>query len=176
VAFRLDIDQRHIDAIARGYRDLAERAAELRPVGYRVRDRWLEGERRVFRARRWAPRAASTRRRYRWPVRRWRRGGTGPMRRGPVGAVGEFTGEMRKGLTRPRQPGQRDSIEGGTRGGLDVTVGAQRRGPLAHAHLFDGGAGRRPPRAVVVFDEIAHGDAAGDVIEYLIGRHAGRVA
>ncbi|MFT4034507.1 MAG: hypothetical protein QM679_02915 [Patulibacter sp.] len=167
---RVQIDARGVDRTADELRRMARRAGDLRPLGYKVRDRWLESENRVFHQRlRWTRRAPSTMRRYRYPVRRWREGGKGPMRRWKGGLVGEFTGTMRKSLTHAHSPGVKDSIFA-PRGQLVLNVGVQGKGPLAHANLFHAGAGSRPPRPVVVFDTLAARDSARDTNDYLLAR------
>jgi hypothetical protein len=169
------IEQHGLRGIERHLRGIALRAEDLRPLGYAIRDRWLESERRVFARRPWPRRAASTLRRYRYPVRRWRKGGGGPMRTGRFQGrgVGSYTGAMQRALTRPHQRGVRDTVRVG-RGRLTVIVGVQARGAIAHARFFDSGAGRQPPRTVVVFDELAQRDSAADTTAYLLGEHASR--
>lgn len=162
----------NIDEVAREWDRVAHRAGDLRPVGYMIRSRWHESERRTFAGRRgWQPRAASTLDRYRYPVRRWRRGGRrgrgrGPLRYGPMGPTGVYTGDLYDGLTKPQQAGVRDTINH-TRGGLTATLGIKGKGPLAHGNLFQHGAGSRPAREVVVFDREAHDDTASDVLDHL---------
>lgn len=182
---RVEVETIGLTEAARHWARVADRAEDLSPLGWRVRERWHESERRAFRARasRWAPRAASTLERYRYPVRRWRRGGRrgrgrGPMMRPRPGATrtpaaGVYTGALERGLTRPHQPGVRDSISVG-RAGLTAVLGLRARGPLAHGHLFAIGAGSRPARpGVIVFDEQAQADAAADVLEHLDGLTVG---
>jgi len=175
---KLEVDEVHFRELAREWKSVARRAEDVRPVGYRIRDRWHEAEKRQFVQRPWPGRAASTLDRYAYPVRRWRRGprrgrGRGPMRYGPSGPTGVYTGQLYDGLTKPQRPGVRDSIAAG-RGGLTAVFGIKGRGPLAHGVLFEKGAGSRPARPVVVFDARAHADSARDALDHLQGIRSAR--
>lgn len=170
---RAEVDAGDFRDLARDWSDVADRGEDMRPAGYLIRERWLEGERRQWRARpAWTPRAASTLTRYRYPVRRGRRG---PRRNPMPGNVGVYTGSLHVATTRPQQPGMRDTISAG-RGGLTAIFGIKGRGPVAHGNLFQRGAGSRPAREVIVFDRQAHDDAASDVVDYLLGHHRRRTS
>lgn len=88
------------------------------------------------------------------------------MRYGPSGPTGIYTGQLYRGLTKPQQPGVRDTILA-TRGGVTAILGIKGKGPLAHGNLFQQGAGSRPAREAVVFDRAAHDDAANDALDHL---------
>lgn len=169
MTIRLKVDSRGFDGVVAQTRGIRMRAENLRPLGFAVRDRWLEAEERVFARRPWTPRAASTRKRYRYPVRRWSKGGRGRMRRGPKGRVGTYEDVMERSLTSAHQKGVRDTIIVG-RGSLVAQFGVSPRGPVAHAALFHNGAGSRPRRPVVVFDRQATRDASADAAAYLVGK------
>lgn len=176
---RIDITARHLDTIARGYLDLAERAEDLKPMGFRVRDRWLESERRLFARRPWEPKKPSTRRRYRYPIAHFASLGTIQHTGSPNSPTLYFSGTLQRTLTTRHAFGQRDSVlarQAGktTRGGIDVRVGLRARGPVAYGNFHANRHGNRPARPPVNFDRQAHRDATGDTLEYLFGRHAGR--
>lgn len=137
---------------------IGRRARELGPVGRIIRHRWHESERRILAAGAWAPRLASTRRRYRWTVRGRR-----------AGSPGRVTGGMYRALTQPHQAGITDIQIGSS-----FILGPKVRGQVAHANFFAAGRGGQVARDAVDLDDQGLRDAAEDVGEYLIGSHAGR--
>jgi hypothetical protein len=162
----INVTGHSFDEIADAFETLARRNEDLTPLGYRVRSRWLESERRVFARGAFAPRAGSTTRRYRYPVRH---SGDEQLHTDKGGRPMHFTGMLERGLTTAQARGQRDTSRPRP-GGLDVTVGIKPNGPLFYGAINQRGAGARPARKVVVFDAEAHGDSAGDYLEYVLSR------
>lgn len=181
MTIELDIDGDGFHAIADAYELLGRRSQELIPAGYKVRDRWHESEKRLFASNRLAPRAASTVKRYRYPVRHT---GDEQLHRDTGGRPMRFTGLTERTLTTSQAIGQRDNVaavsdthqsmnDDGVEtkrrpGGLNVTVGIKQNGPIFYAAINNRAGGSRPARKVVVFDREAHGDSAGDILEYLL--------
>jgi hypothetical protein len=161
-----NVDEHGIEAIVEGLRALSTRAYVLGPVGYKVRSRILESERRHLATTTFAPRKKSTLRRYRYPLANMadeqdhRSMGRGPLNR---------LGLLHRTLTKPQAPGQRDSIKQ-ARGGLDVAFGVKARGPAAYIGMQAQGNGGRLRRDPFHFDEVAHGDATGDVLDHIVGQ------
>ncbi|EHN09419.1 hypothetical protein PAI11_37530 [Patulibacter medicamentivorans] len=181
MSVELDIDEDGLAELAHAVEVLSQRASDLAPMGWRLRRRWVEAERRLFEVRPWPARAASTLARYRYRVRH----SADEQLHHVEGGVMHFTGLLERSLTTEHALGTMDrtgavssshvvkkkdgTSETRTRpGGLDLTVGLRANGPLFHGVMNEEGAGSRPKREVVVFDEIAHQDAAGDVVDYLI--------
>lgn len=163
---RLDIDQQGVEAIAAGWQQVSARSEDLRPLGFPARDRWLESERRLFGRHPWPPKSASTRRRYRYPIRQF---GTGRTIRPDPGAPPlTLSGHLEDTLTRRGEPGQLDRVDAHP-GRVELTLGLKARGDAAYGH-YQRKYGRNP----LNFDPVAHEEATGDVVEYLIGHHAGR--
>lgn len=165
----LHIDAHGLEAIADGYRDLGTRAYVLGPVGFQVRDRWLESERRLFASRPWPAKKASTKKRYRYPIAHFAAMGTISVQGDPNGPPLHLAGLLERTLTTAQAPGQRDSIVQ-MKGGLDVRVGLKARGPVAYGNFQGERHGEREARDPMNFDAEAHRDATGDVLGYMIGR------
>ncbi|MGE4424995.1 MAG: hypothetical protein AB7G37_00920 [Solirubrobacteraceae bacterium] len=170
MTFHLDIDSTGIDAIERGVRDLSDRAYVLGPMGFKVRDRVLESERRLFQAAPWPGRRPSTIDRYRRPMEHM---ADEQMHLAPGRGPLERTGVLRHTLTTPQARGQRDTVSQPP-GALRFSFGVRARGPVSYALFQAGGHGNRRPRDPFRFDAKAHSDATGDVVDYMIGHYGGR--
>jgi hypothetical protein len=170
-AIQVDEDGfRELEAV---YDRIQNHAEDLRPVGWLVRRRWTEGEKRLFARRPWSGKAESSRRRYRYPVRHM---ADGQLHRGsPASPTMHFTGLLERVLTNEHSIGVRDLITLGRKGGLDVTVGIKQNSPVGYGAITDQvQRGDRPRRQVVVFDEQAHRDSTVDVLEYVLTDDRGR--
>lgn len=156
------------------FRAMGRNARELRPLGWKARERWHESETRAFNANRvrWAPHKAGTYERYqRGPIKtiNGRRSGRATGR-----GVGHFTGGLRRALTRPHQPGVYDRVIAG-RGRLTFEAGIKAgRAPRVYGRWFEAGTSRRAGREVVVFDDPAGRALAGDTRQHLMPRRWGR--
>lgn len=158
--------------IAWAYDRIKNHAEDLRPLGPVLRRRWTESEQRLFVRRPWTPKSTSTRRRYRYTVRHM--ADDRPHRGSPSGPTMRFTGLLERILTTENSTvallGGERGISLGRKGGLDVTVGITGRSPVAYGAITNNARrGDRPRRQIVVFDDAAHRDAAGDALEYLLG-------
>lgn len=148
------------------FHGVARRSRDLYPLADKIRQRWHESQRRVFRTEgastgeRWVSRAPSTLRRYRWPITH-SKGGAPTYAIVSSRGVGRYTGLAEHSLTRPHQPGVKDTVSVG-RGSLTAEFGIKPNGPIAHARLFESGAGSRPPRRLIFWDQQAHNDATAD--------------
>jgi len=169
MAFSIEIDEHGASAIADSYRAIAGRSERLRPAGEMVRDRWIESERRLFGQRPWPPKSPATRRRYRYPIAHFAAGGTIRVQGDPDGEPLHLTGLLERTLTNRHELGQRDSIVA-LRGALDVRVGLKARGPVAYGNFQGDRHGNREARDPINFDTIAHQDATGDVLQFLLER------
>lgn len=163
--FRLDIDQKDFDRIAEGYHAMAGRSSDLRPLGFTVRDRWLESEDRLF-ARGFKPRSASTRLRDRYPVRGF--GGAG-VRADPGGRSLFLTGHLERTLTDRASSGQLDQVRTAP-GAIYLQLGLKARGDAAYG-FYQAKYGRDP----LSLDSRAVDDSTGDVVDYLLGSHERRI-
>lgn len=140
---------------------MSRNAKTLYPLANRARERWHRSEERAFKAGKaeWPARKPATIRRYKFPIRTlngMRKGRS--QNRGP----GHFTGGLRRSLTRPQQPGIRDTVRVG-RGRLALDVGIKGgRQPRAYGRWLD--------YDVVVFDRIARRGLANDTRQHLMGR------
>lgn len=177
----ISIEGEDLHAIARAYRDLGERAEDMRPVAFRVRDRWIESEKRLFGRRPWSPKKASTLRRYRYPIKHFAAGGTIAVHGAQDAAPLHLSGLLERTLTHAHEPGQLDDTRapGALRkrqsaGGLVLRFGVRARGPVAYGGFQTDRHGNREARNPFSFDAAAHLEATGDVLEYIFGRHASR--
>lgn len=160
--FRLDIeDDGKIDEIADRYQAVSRRSKDLRPIAGFVQGQWLGSERRLFEARPWRPKSASTRRRYRWTIRPF----SAPYRRvrvDPAGPTLRATGHLQDTLTRANEPGQllrrRSSV-----GSISITVGLRPKGDAIYGAFLKNG-GRDP----LSFDDRAVEDTTGDLVDWLL--------
>lgn len=165
MSIRLDVRQTGLRLAALRLRSMATNARVLRPLAYKLRQRWHESEQRRYHERPWIPRQPSTLRRYRWKIV----GAFGVRVASHAAAgVGSFTGRLESAITRPHQPGIQDDVVVG-RGTFTLTVGIKPRGPVAYGNWFDKGAGSRPVRPLIVFDEKAERDGASDVQAHIMG-------
>jgi hypothetical protein len=163
------IGQDGVLAIADSYRAIAGRSERMRPAGELVRDRWIESERRLFDEKPWAPKLPSTRKRYRYPIGHFAAGGTIRVKGDPDGPPLHLSGTLERTLTTRHALGQRDSIVA-LRGALDVRVGLKAQGPIAYGNFQGDRHGNREARDPMSFDPIAHRDATGDVLHWLLER------
>lgn len=147
MTLQLHISERGLRTVVSDVDYISDRIGDMRPLGWMIRKRWHESERRTFSNASWQPLKASTRRRYRWPVS----GSHG-------GRIGHLTGAMERGLTSPNQVGIKDEQTGN----LTITLGVKARGPLHYVNQFNA---RRP---VVEIDDTALEQAAGDVTRFLV--------
>jgi hypothetical protein len=169
---KIDVQQRGLDRAAFFFRRMARNARNLYPLANKARERWHESEQRTFAANaQWAPRKPSTIKRYRWPIKTingYRKGRS--QKRGP----GFYTGGLRKALTTPHQPGIRDRVDVG-RGRLSLDVGIKGgRQPRTYGRWFNDGAGARPARPVISFDDQAARALAADTRGHILPRGDGR--
>lgn len=151
---------------------MARNASSLYPLANKARERWRESETRTFAANaQWAPRKPSTLKRYRWPIRTL----NGVRKGRSVGrGTGFYTGGMHKALTKPNQKGIRDVAHVG-RGTLTLDVGIKGgRQPRAYGRWFEAGAGARPARPLVTFDDTASRDLSADTVAHILPRGDGR--
>jgi hypothetical protein len=155
-----------IRAIELELEGMERRATTLRrPAFQRVRARWNEAEERILASRPgWAPRLASTRRRYEWPVRGDR----------ADAQLGRVSGRMHRALTTPDADGILQYAAGGG-DALTFTFGPIPNTNVAHANFFSAGRGGQVARPAVDIDDRGLTDALDDIAEHmLLGRHAGR--
>lgn len=165
---RIAVDSSGLVGAKLWFKAMGRNARTLYPLANKGLERWRESEQRTFASNvRWKPRKASTLRRYRWPIKtlNGRRMGRSKGR-----GVGFYTGGLAKALTKPHQPGIKDRAVVG-RGKVSLEVGIKGgRQPRAYGRWFETGAGARPPRPVVTFDEKAARDLADDTVRHILPR------
>jgi hypothetical protein len=173
---RLLVAPRRLDAAENEVAQIVGRLRDPSPAGRLIHGRWLESEKRTFRAGRFRPRKASTLERYQ---RAGVGSGMGRARRpvsSPGGRVLVLSGRLRDSLTTAGAPGQLDDQRRTTRG-LSLKFGAKPkgrpgprpRGPLGYAHLL-----ARHGRDPVSIDTRAVADSTDDVTDYILHGRAGR--
>lgn len=151
-----------VRAPAHGFRTVKKRLGALGPVGFQIRTRILESERRHLTTTTFARRKSSTLKRYRYPLesmadeQEHQTMGKGPLNR---------HGLLFRTLTTPNAPGQRDTIAP-TPGGLTVAFGVRARGRVSYGGMQADANGRRLARNPFRFDDRAHREATEDVLTH----------